>query len=128
MNIWNGKGLPPIGTVCELSESILLASDRASEWFEAGTHVEIGGHATFYGAVGPVCAVCVVGSNFTGTLSEVCLRPARTPEQIEAEEREKELNRMVATVSMLDKGWARKVCAGLYDAGYRKFEIVEDDV
>lgn len=45
---------------------------------------------------------------------------AHTPEQIAAEERENDLNRMVATVSMLDNGWARKVCAGLYDAGYRK--------
>ncbi len=49
-------------------------------------------------------------------------RPIRTPEQIAAEEREKEVGNMVAAQPMIDKSWARKVCEALYDAGYRKQE------
>jgi len=88
---WSGPedGLPPVGTVCELSESVLLADSETSDWFEAGTKVEVGGHAMFDGATGPVCVICVVDENFTGTIAEGCLRSIRTPEQLAAEDREK---------------------------------------
>lgn len=106
---WTGEGLPPVGTVCEMQNAIGI-------WRE----VEIFAH--FKGNVFGWDGGELI-NYFSNDPHE--FRPIRTPEQIAAEERETELNRMVATVSMLDKGWARKVCAGLYDAGYRKFEIVE---
>ena len=102
----NGEGLPPVGA--------------SVEWFSP-VYGWLGGRV-----VGHDGAVAVISHNdgYTGChLHEV--RPIRTPEQIAAEAREAELNRMVATVQMLDKGWARKVCAGLYDHGYRKQEQPE---
>jgi hypothetical protein len=50
-------------------------------------------------------------------------RPIRTPEQIATEERENAINAMIDIV-MTDN--IRSNCADLYDAGYRKFEIVEE--
>ena len=105
--------LPPAGTICEYK--------HVHEWQRVEVFAVKPNHngsetALFTYENGTWCG-CAEPSFF---------RPIRTPEQIAAEERETELNRMVATVSMLDKGWARKVCAGLYDAGYRKLEITDD--
>jgi hypothetical protein len=101
--VWAGDGLPPVGTYIE--------------WFSA-QYGWLGGRV-----VGHDGMVTVVSHNdgYTGCHAHA-VRPIRTPEQIAAEEREKEVNRMVATAQMLDKGWARKVCESLYDAGYRKTE------
>lgn len=99
---WNGDGLPPIGMH-------VVVHDDGSLVYGRGESGEVIAHVDG-------CAVIRMSYGL-GCFMPRCLR---TPEQIATEERENELNRMVATVSMLDKGWARKVCAGLYDAGYRK--------
>lgn len=119
---WTGEGQPPVGIDVEIHNKPCRGVVEGAESF-----------------IGTNCKVLAVFANVNGyemvavedtAGACMCFRvdmcgPVRTPEQIAAEERETELNRMVATVSMLDKGWARKVCAGLYDAGYRKFEIVD---
>lgn len=107
---WKGEGLPPVGTVCEWKEKTGFSWVKATVLFMSESSVVMRREDGF---------------EWQMLTKRTVFRPIRTPQQIAAEERETELNRMVATVSMLDKGWARKVCAGLYDAGYRKFEIVE---
>lgn len=109
---WDGVGLPPDGTICELrnvaagtewaTATVVFASRNVVVWEWDGEP-----------AINGLC---------TAYKHAVEMRPVRTPEQIAAEEREAEVNRMVATVSMLDKGWARKVCYALYDNNYRKQE------
>lgn len=101
---WNGEGLPPVGTH-------VVVHDDGSLVYGQGESGEVLAHVDG-------CAVIRMSYGL-GCFLPRCIR---TPEQIAAEERENELNRMVATVSMLDKGWARKVCAALYDANYRKQE------
>lgn len=120
---WDGVGLPPVGTVCEFK--IPEEFDQASPWrseLRSGHVVEIVHH---YDTGISKCAVFKFKVDFGHLVEQAtadCFRPVRTPEQIAAEEREAEVNRMVATVSMLDKGWARKVCYALYDNNYRKQE------
>jgi len=118
---WSGPqdGLPPVGTVCELSESVLLADSETSDWFEAGTKVEVGGHAIFDGATGPVCVICVVDENFTGTITDGCLRPANTAEQLAAEQRETAI-REIMDIADVD---CRVTAARLVDAGFKR-EVV----
>jgi len=118
---WSGPqdGLPPVGTVCELSESVLLAGSETSDWFEAGTKVEVGGHAIFCGATGPVCVICVVDENFTGTITEGCLRPSNTAEQLAAEQRETAIREIMDVVG-ID---CRVTAAKLVDAGFKR-EVV----
>lgn len=57
------------------------------------------------------------------------LNVIRTPEQIAAEEREKAIAEMVYGGCGCDQGdgttTAFAICGLLYDAGYRRFEIVE---
>lgn len=108
---WNGEGLPPVGTVCEVRGCM--------------SHYQQWNKVTIFAVRGKTVMFDMDDGRWGQTDSHE-FRPLRTPEQIAAEERETELNRMVATVSMLDKSWARKVCAGLYDAGYRKFEIIDE--
>ena len=110
---WDGRGLPPVGAVCEWKEKTGFSWVQATVLFITESSVVMQRSDGF---------------EWQMLTKRTVFRPILTPEQIAAEEREKELNKMVATVSMLDKSWARKVCAGLYDAGYRKFEIVEEDV
>jgi hypothetical protein len=109
---WNGEGLPPVGTVCEFRRTMPGAT-----WNPA-TILCVGEKRIFFRDKD--------GDELSRDHGEVEFRTTRTPEQIAAEERENELNRMVATVSMLDKGWAGKVCAGLYDAGYRKKDNADE--
>ncbi|WP_053183602.1 hypothetical protein [Pseudomonas thivervalensis] len=54
--------------------------------------------------------------------------PIRTPEQIkaEAEARAKAIDAMVATCPYPGSDSTRIDCAALYDAGYAKFEIVDE--
>lgn len=116
---WTGEGLPPVGTVCELADRVLLASMHEAKWFDAGTRVEVAGHAKFDGADGCVCVIGVedssCGFTFTGTIVEHHLRPIRTPEQIAAEEREKAVAEMKRIWTEADT----HPFHALYDAGLR---------
>lgn len=122
---WTGEGLPPVGTVCELSESVLLADDEESAWFPPGAEVEVGGHALFKGAEGSVCTICITGdSSFTGTVSEECLRPIRGAEQITADEDLQKALAVMLKDSIGEDGSAIQdaVARRLYKAGYRKVQ------
>jgi len=99
---WNGKGLPPVGTVCEWHPN-----------HDGWVKVEILGHSgeeTWFRRDGHES-------------SETCLRmaffrPIRTPEQIAAEEREKAIEEMVHDH---DNDQLRAWAAYVYDIlGYRK--------
>ena len=108
---WAGEGLPPVGADVECTFAVEM-----HEIWHRGTVI-------FNGIQPEGDAFVVVDTGkFQACYRHdgTCLRPYRTPEQIAAEERENEVNRMVATTSMLDKTWARKACESLYDAGYRK--------
>lgn len=111
---WNGEGLPPVGTVCELSS-------QGADW-GVGTIQYTAENVIVWRwnnqQLGQACA-CY--------RHEVNIRPIRTPEQIRADEsaireREDAIEAMTAVSPLLDKGWSRKVCAALYDSGYRKQE------
>lgn len=104
---WDGEGIPPVGVNCEAridcewEPATVVAHDLGCAIVRRFTECEI----QVYDAAG-----------------SSQLRPIRTLEQIEAEERRKTIEEMVSASPMLDKGWARKVCTALYDAGYRKQE------
>lgn len=117
---WTGEGLPPAGTVCEFrnkvghcgdqwhaAEVMYLSSDTIVLRFGEKEHLrECAGYPDLY-----------------------MFRPARTPEQIAAEVREKAIAAM-CNVFMRSKEEGIRVmdcCARLYDADYRKFEIVEGE-
>lgn len=115
---WDGAGLPPVGVEFEFNHPGL---DK-DEWVRAkvyaypdGTHMLGVTDDPRWGNQSNKACRIRLSDDFR-------VRPIRTPEQIAAEEREAEVNRMVAAVPMLDKGWARKVCYALYDNNYRKQE------
>ncbi len=98
---WDGEGLPPVGVDCEYFDG--------GEWMRC----EVVAHRNN-------AAVVLSDCYEPAFVSQQELRPFRTPDQVAAEEREKAIAEMVSTSPMLDKGWARKVCTALFDAGYRK--------
>ncbi|WP_049276732.1 hypothetical protein [Pseudomonas putida] len=98
---WNGEGLPPVGVDCEYFDG--------GEWMRC----EVVAHRNN-------AAVVLSDCYEPAFVSQQELRPFRTPDQVAAEEREKAIAEMVSTSPMLDKGWARKVCTALFEAGYRK--------
>ena len=113
---WNGEGLPPVGTVCEL-------------YYGQGEHgtVKILAHAERLGV--PV-AVYQDDDEFGAYTSEL-FRPIRTPEQIAEEARIAELNLMVGAIKdypggrhgvdhMTQLKIHEEACINLYDAGWRK--------
>jgi len=117
---WNGEGLPPVGIVCELKSASKFTEGARLEEFPAGTRMLVGGCANFGGH--DVAVVCVEGRHFCGTIIPDMLRPIRTPDQIAAEERTKAIDDLVR-VTCINRGEAARI----YDAGYRKFEIVEGE-
>lgn len=109
---WNGEGLPPVGTALDWREK------TGSQWVEA---------TVLFITDSSVVLQRDDGFEWQMLTKATVFRPLRTAEQLAAEEaKNAELNRMVATASIIDKSWARKVCSDLYDAGYRKFEIVDN--
>jgi hypothetical protein len=100
---WTGEGLPPVGTVCEY-----LGAHQYNEWSEV----------KIFAAWRNLVFV-----DFTDGWRQEDnpqrFRPIRTPEQIEADEREMGIN---AIHSMLDNCIRdlRGDAEALWDAGYRK--------
>jgi hypothetical protein len=122
---WTGEGLPPVGTVCEYNVG-------GGGWFEC----EIRYVTTPYHD----CPVEVVmfpphlGGEQTGVVGngpgEVSFRPIRTPEQIAAEEREKDVIAVlevmkfahwnIKNTEISPLGKCRIYAEAMVDAGYRK--------
>ncbi len=111
---WNGKGLPPVGTVCEYrchdscepnvwtAVHVLAHAAHGSDTAMLLAEDDNGEPRTMYGRIW-VPGTC---------------RPLRTPEQIAAEEREKAIEEMCFAVETLTVKQAK----ALYDAGYRRRE------
>lgn len=130
---WNGEGLPPVGAVCEFAGGTHCPEDPFDKDLKEGMKVTIIAHFkcgdftlaafTFDPENPDRGMVQVEQANFG------CFRPIRTPEQIAAEEREKAIRQMIDDTNILTGIMRdRRIMAGqLYDAGYRKFEIVENE-
>jgi hypothetical protein len=134
MNIdWDGKGLPPVGIKCdtlwssttgEYVQVKVLAhdEDRAVVRFVTGSRkgeYDSDTQHSQYGATLPI------------------FRPIRTPEQIAADQRLHAIRNACTAINSriaeyninLDCSVAmRATVEAMIDAGYRKFEIVEEDV
>ena len=105
---WNGEGLPPVGTVCDMhiddfgwiTGTVVVHID-----LDEPTAVAHNGEEVFHGNA----------SDF---------RPIKTAEQVASEDREKAIEEMVFGVCGCEPDGgntsAFMVCGFLYDAGYRK--------
>lgn len=111
---WNGEGLPPVGTVCEV-----LNSNLGNPEWERCTILYSGKHRIVYDSES-----CEERTAFIDSLS---FRPIRTPEQIAAEECDKAVKAMLAEFAHTGSLTSHyEVCEVLHKAGYRKFEIIEE--
>lgn len=113
---WNGEGLPPVGTVCEL-------------WYSSGEWAPCTVMAHDVSMAIPIAVVRHGGQCYTGS-SRKTLRPIRTPEQIAAEERQGEISEIHADLIQIAASedhspqgtkddWYR-VADYMHDRGYRK--------
>lgn len=115
---WTGTGLPPVGTILETCAYHI----QKGEW----TEVEILAHAKH--DEDDALLVCEIDhdgdrADMHGIIYRShYFRPIRTQEQIEAEEREREVQYMLNRFSGLTLGHA----ALMYDAGYRRQPTKED--
>lgn len=108
---WNGEGLPPVGTVCEVQHP-----DRPDTWCKCTILVW-----------GSECAVFSADANYPfaydGNGYPESFRPIRTPEQIAAEDRAQAIDEMLKALTLGTQGnmaGDREAAEILYDAGYRK--------
>ena len=130
MNIdWDGKGLPPVGIVC------LISDDEGHDSYyahHAGREATILLHDV--NSSGDPCAVYWVlddlGFKEYHALTGDCgnFKPIRSAEQIAKDKRKADIEQMYNIFYNLPGRAAEGGIAALYDAGYRKFEIVGDDV
>ena len=106
---WTGTGLPPVGVVCEM---------RHANWGDRGWEKVL---VLYLSSEYAITSDGKSGEQHWYSRN-VEFRPIKTAEQIAAEEREAAIDAMAALSPLLDKGWSKRVCAALYDAGYRKTE------
>ncbi|WP_324628483.1 hypothetical protein [Pseudomonas aeruginosa] len=105
---WNGKGLPPVGTVCEVKH-------RDIGWVRC----EIVAHKSF-SCGGLTHAIAWIDENTLDQSQGLRFRQLRTPEQIAAEEREKAVGDMAMSIQGVP--YQYPTLYALYDAGYRRQE------
>lgn len=114
---WDGTGLPPIGTVCEIWD------DSPHEYYakHVGKTITVLAHDVMYGDPVAVYAINTKKGRKYHALVAQCFRPLRSHEQIAAEEREKAV---AAIKAIADAAIYRgeSAAAAVYDAGYRKVE------
>lgn len=107
---WTGAGLPPVGTVCEMRDS------DAGTW-EAG-EVRYISHLI----------VVMRYKGQKGNIEEASeakfaqFRPLRTPEQIAADEREREIESLATDIMSEQHVSGRVIAERLHALGYRKVE------
>lgn len=111
---WSGEGLPPVGTVCEVSG----CNHDFTKQFN-GAKVEVilndGDLAVFR-----VLGVLDDLNTQYHALIACKFRPVRTPSQIAADERESAVKEMLEAAGY-EKGTAwHRMALAIYDAGYRK--------
>jgi hypothetical protein len=100
---WNGEGLPPVGTVCEMKD------DRGL-WLKVEI---IASHAGYSHGWSDVCA-----QNFFADDPQD-FRPIRTAEKVEADRRKKVISDLKSLFPQGIEGFAGGIEA-IYEAGYRK--------
>lgn len=107
--VWTGEGHPPVGTELEVKtvgdlwvKAILAYRGRYSWVFNCSE------------------------SDWVTSAEQARFRPIQTPEQIAADERDAAIKKMVSACACPGSAIAFEVCAALYDAGYRKIEIIEE--
>lgn len=109
---WDGVGQPPIGTICEY----LKHAKYKTSWIKV--------KVVFIGENLIVFEHAANGNEFSEQITDVSLRPIKTPEQIAAEERIEKVDEMIKVVEEFDT--YKEVCEALYDTGYRKMEKQDD--
>jgi hypothetical protein len=105
---WSGEGLPPVGAVCEY------------RW-NGGNWKQVTVFAIKTLASGGQCALFDIGiKDWSWSNNPEMFRPIRTPEQIAADEREADIDKLTVLLDS-DRGRAMRLIAeAIYDAGYRK--------
>lgn len=105
---WDGKGLPPVGTVCEIKNN--------SEWKKC----EIVAHKDIDGVTH---AIAWIDADTCDQSQGIRFRPIPTPEQIAAEKRKNAIEEMVEIARKVSRWGSSPIeMAAIYDAGYRKQE------
>ncbi|WON77557.1 hypothetical protein [Serratia sp. UGAL515B_01] len=101
--VWNGEGLPPVGTVCEIK--------RVNDWLRVTIRFISDCHTVF------------VTDGETEACYQTCalqFRPTPTPEQIEAERRERISNAFLRAFNdaRFSGGWkgSDSLYTSIYDA------------
>lgn len=108
---WNGEGHPPLGTICEFTQSNSPFA-RCEVVFSSPWVTVVRGKGFDDDAV-DIAVSCMD--------KDARFRPIRTPEQIAAEEREKFIDELIK-VTCIRRGEAGLI----YDAGYRKVKGGEE--
>lgn len=112
---WNGKGLPPVGTVCIVEPHNTMWGFSSTSGYERKILAYYGEYVWLGHAETPLETPLE-----TTRIDKVDFRPLRTPEQIAAEEREKAVGDMAMSIQGVP--YQYPTLYALFDAGYRRQE------
>lgn len=118
-NQWDGKGLPPVGTLCTLAGESELLKPLHPEW--EGREVKV--YAHFTSDRGVNMAAYVSPDHMIGGCGiSAMFRPIKTPEQIAAEKRKQEIDLLGLDMKDAEHVSYSVMAERLYALGYRKVE------
>ena len=110
---WDGEGLPPAGTACDIRQTTL-----PNEWASA-TVLFVGDRRVFYRTAD--------GDEMSRPINFLLFRKIRTPEQIAADEREHgirnactDISKALSELHEAEEPTAVAIIEAMIDAGYRK--------
>lgn len=106
--MWNGEGLPPVGVACEVENDVSGGWDQVDSVL---AYSKVKGSDVAVFQRGDMIAYAHKGK----------FRPIRTPEQIATEQRDREVDEMIAIIGDVgdNPSWP-DIAAELHAAGYRK--------
>ncbi|AVI85634.1 hypothetical protein YA0016_08405 [Pseudomonas syringae] len=104
---WSGEGLPPVGTVCEVAAPI--------HWHSTKVRVLCHDEGD---------AVCrVLEGDMIGDLKQLMaseLRPIRTAEQIEADQKKQEVQELIIILGSVESAAYKDIAIAIQQANFRK--------
>ncbi|CAI8909061.1 MULTISPECIES: hypothetical protein [Pseudomonas syringae group] len=113
---WNGEGLPPVGTEVEVHRGKCVWIEK-DEW-QIGKTAKV--MSSFENSLELGMAAIQFESGHCECILAECLRPIRTAEQIEADQKKQEVKELMIILGSVESAAYKDIAIAIQQANFRK--------